>query len=196
MRQAFLAIAAMMAWSSAASAQITITPPLPPPSSSQADDAEVTRIFVSDQADRDTAQIDWAVVGPRDKARREAMITLMNKGSLVTGKDYEHASFVFQHGDHPDDYLLAHVLAATAVERGDRDAIWISAATLDRFLQAIARKQIFGTQFSTTRPPEPRVTSQEPYDRALVSDTIRRANRVMSETEQEIARRKIEGELK
>ncbi len=52
-----------------------------------------------------------------------------------------------QHGDAADDYLLAHILAVEAIVKGDASSKWISAATLDRYLQAIGKSQIFGTQY-------------------------------------------------
>jgi len=47
--------------------------------------------------------------------------------------------------------------------RGRPDAAWLAAATLDRYLQSLGRKQIFGTQ-STSAPDGSR--SKEPYDRS------------------------------
>jgi len=82
-----------------------------------------------------------------------------------------HAAFVFQHGDKPDDYLLAHTLAMVAVKKGQPDALWIAAATLDRYLQRSEKPQIFGTQFS--KPNGQLQFTQEPYNRDLVSDGLR-----------------------
>ena len=108
----------------------------------------------------------------------------MEAGGLGTGKDFEHASFILQHGREPNDQLLAHVLAVTAVSYGDKGAVWIAAASLDRYLQRIGQKQVFGTQYITPNT-EPRITTQEPYDRSLVSDAVRRANLVEPLAEQE-----------
>ena len=64
-----------------------------------------------------------------------------------------------------------HTLAMVAVSKGDTTAIRIAAATLDRHLEKVGQKQIFGTQFSS----DPKSTwTQEPYDRELVSDALRR----------------------
>jgi hypothetical protein len=51
-------------------------------------------------------------------------------------------------------------------------AIWIAAATLDRYLQNIGQKQIFGTQFLTHSQNDPEGWTQEPYDRTLISDAL------------------------
>jgi hypothetical protein len=133
--------------------------------------AEMKAIFDEDQRVRSTGKIDWAVVNKSDTARREQTRKLLADGALHTGKDFEEASFIFQHGDKADDYLLAHTLAMVAVAKGDESAIWIAAATLDRYLEDIKQKQIFDTQYSSDSHEN---WTQEPYDRNLVSDALRR----------------------
>lgn len=95
---------------------------------------------------------------------REQVQELMRSGKVQSAKDYYYAAFIFQHGQKPSDYLYAHVLAVTAVNKGLHAAIWISAATLDRYLQSVEQPQIFGTQLGD---------GQEPYDRKMLSDEIR-----------------------
>ena len=131
---------------------------------------EMKAIFDEDQRVRQSGHIDWTAVSRTDADRRDKTRKLLAAGALHTGRDYEEAAFVFQHGDAPQDYLLAHTLAMVAVSRGDATAIWIAAATLDRYLQRIGQKQIFGTQFNSD--PKQNWT-QEPYDRDLVSDALR-----------------------
>jgi hypothetical protein len=99
---------------------------------------------------------------------------LLYSSALVTEEDFEHASFVFQHGNRPEDYLMAHILAVAAVVRGDAKARWISAATLDRYLQSIKQPQMFGTQYSWKDTPQGRQGTQDPYNRDLASDALRR----------------------
>jgi hypothetical protein len=135
--------------------------------------AEMKAIFDADQADRRAgAAIDWAVVAPRDEARRARTIQLLNAGALRSGDDFWRAAFIFQHGGEANSYLLAHTLAMIAAARGRPDATWIAAATLDRYLQTIGQKQIYGTQYST-RPGQP--ATREPYDTSLISDALRQA---------------------
>jgi hypothetical protein len=151
---------------------------------------EMTAIFEADQAARrNPAQIDWSVVEPQDRARRERTRQLLDAGALQSGEDYWHAAFVFQHGGEPGDFLLAHTLATVAVARGRPDATWIAAATLDRYLQNIGQKQIYGTQYRTA-PGEP--TTQEPYDRTLISDALRQALGVPDQAGQERRRAEME----
>jgi hypothetical protein len=145
-------------------------PPAPPAASAaaQVSNPEMKAMFDADQAARSNpAGIDWDVLAPQDEARRRRTRALLDAGRLLTADDFYRAAFVFQHGSAPADYLLAHVLATAAVARGHREAPWIAAATLDRYLQEIGQPQVFGTQFSG------RPTTQEPYDRALFPDSLR-----------------------
>jgi hypothetical protein len=148
---------------------------------SDTSNAEMKAIYDRDQHDRMTQNIDWKVVGKADEERREQTRKLLAGGALHTGKDYEEAAFVFQHGSTAQDYLLAHTLAMVAVSKGDSTAIWISAATLDRYLEMVKQQQIFGTQFSSD--PKQKWT-QEPYDRTLISDALRNQLGVPSQATQ------------
>ena len=140
-------------------------------------------MFEADQADRGAGlSIDWSVVEPRDEARRVRVQQLLDAGTLSSGDDYFHAAFIFQHGGEPESYLKAHALAVTAVARGRPDASWIAAATLDRYLQSIGQKQIYGTQY---RVPHDKPATQEPYDRTLLPDAMRTAVGVAPIAEQE-----------
>lgn len=144
--------------------------------------AEMTSIFDADQAARSSSNIDWSVVGPADAQRRKRTKELLDSGALQSGNDYYHAAFIFQHGDQANDYLLAHLLAMIAVARGKPSAIWIASATLDRYLLKIGKPQVLGTQYSL---PKGQPATQEPYDRALVSDAMRKALQVPSLADQE-----------
>ena len=158
---------------SAVGPAVTSAPATHKPSAPEADNAEMTAIFNADQGDRkrtELGKIDWSVVGPRDEARRVRTKVLLDSGKLRTGDDFYHAAFVFQHGSTPNDYLLAHTLAVIAAAAGRKDAAWIAAATLDRYLMNIGQKQIYGTQFVSHNGG---AMSQEPYDRTLVSDALR-----------------------
>jgi hypothetical protein len=147
-------------------------------------------IFKADQdARKDFARADWNKVAAEDAERRRRTKALLDAGKLTTGDDFWHASFIFQHGGTPDDYLLAHTLAVVAVARGRADGTWIASATLDRYLQATGRKQVYGTQYSTP-PGQP--TTQEPYDRELVSDALREALSVPDRAGQEKKRAEFE----
>ncbi len=155
------------------------------------DNSEMAAIFAADQADRAPGGpgIDWAVVGPRDAARQARTRALLDGGALRTGDDFYRAAFIFQHGTKANDYLMAHTLAVAAAARGHAGAAWIAAAALDRYLQKIGQPQIYGTQYRT---PDRRNTTQEPYNRTLVPDALRKALGVPTQAEQEVRRRELE----
>jgi hypothetical protein len=149
----------------------------------QASNAEMKAIFDADQADRqDIAKIVPMELQRADLARRTRVKALLDAGALQTGDDFWHAAFVFQHGGDADSYLLAHTLATLAIARGRTGATWIAAASLDRYLQKIGQKQIYGTQY---RMPGAEPATQEPYDRELVSDALRQILGVPVHAEQE-----------
>jgi hypothetical protein len=153
---------------------------------------EMQRIFEEDQKVRQPgSKIDWVAVSKSDMERREATRQLLNDGKLHTGEDFERAAFLFQHSSSSNDYLLAHTLAMVAVKKGQTSALWIASATLDRYLQSIHQPQIYGTQFFT-RPNEP--TTQEPYDRTLISDPLRRQLGVPSQPSQDERRKQYDAE--
>lgn len=139
----------------------------------------IKQLVDADQKDRQGAMSltpeQWRKIGERDEERRREAHKLLDSGALKTGEDFEDASLIFQHGDTPQDYLLAHILAMAAMARGDANARWIAAATLDRYLQTVKQPQVFGTQYKWTEmKPKPHGATQEPYDTKLVSDALRR----------------------
>jgi hypothetical protein len=151
--------------------------------------AAMTAIFDADQADRHTTPIDWTIVSEADAARRSEVDKLLASGQLHTGADYVHAAFIFQHGDTPRDYLLAHTLAMIAATKREPNAVWIASATLDRYLQSIGQPQIFGTQF---KHPKDGAVTQDPFDRSLISDALRAELHVDTLAEQEARRSKMQ----
>ena len=165
-------------------------------------------LYVQDQRDRGVALADDGVnilpkaqadalpaydwqkeIPKRDEDRRKQARLLLAKPGL-TGEDYFYASYLFQHGQQADDYLFAHVLATESIALGYSRAKWISAATLDRYLQQIGQKQIFGTQYQgenlayyLEHQHDPDVTEKykalsdqqtlSPYAPQLIPDAIR-----------------------
>jgi hypothetical protein len=112
-----------------------------------------------------------ATIKKQDEKHRRQVRELLARGALHTGKDFERAAFIFQHGSTPEGYLLAHSLALVAMARGNAGALWLATATLDRYLNSIKQPQIYGTQFHNTKETG---WSQEPYNRTLISDELRR----------------------
>ena len=152
--------------------------------------AEIAAIFAADQADRQQlGSIDWAVVGPRDAARRARVRQMLDEGLLRAADDYYYAAMIYQHGEAPDDYLLAHAFAMAAQAGGRPDAAWIAAASFDRFLHNIDRAQIFGTQYVG---PAGEPLTQGKFDTALIPDSLRRALGVPTLEQQEVQRAQFE----
>jgi hypothetical protein len=153
----------------------------------------IHQLFIDDQAERTVRGAIFKYgsdVNSRDALRRAEAKLLLAAGEFKTAQDFHDAAFIFQHGHSPDDYLLAHILAIEAIVKGDASSKWIAAATLDRYLQAIGQKQVFGTQYlsksylyllqhkddpQALKSPEAQQKgmTQDPYDRTLVPDTLR-----------------------
>jgi hypothetical protein len=137
------------------------------------DNPEIARIRDEDQADREPGQtLDWKLVGPRDAARLARVKELYLAGALQSGPDFHRAALVLQHGTAPEDFLLAHELCIAAIARGEQDALWLCAASEDRFLMNIDRPQRFATQYRSTVPGEPMRLYQVGEG---VSDELRKA---------------------
>jgi hypothetical protein len=152
--------------------------------------SEMDRIFADDQrARRPPDPSGPSQLYKTDAERQVATRNLLAAGQLKTGKEFREAAFIFQHSHEPDDYLLAHTLAVIATAKGDQSASWIAAATLDRYLMAIGKSQIYGTQYMT---PAGLPVTQEPYNRALISDTLRKELGVPALADQEIQRKQFE----
>jgi hypothetical protein len=132
----------------------------------------VHELFLDDQKDRGEGaeQLPWDKIAARDLERRSQVHKLLESDALKTAEDFHDAAFIYQHGRTSDDYLLAHVLATVAVAKGDASSLWISAASVDRYLQSINRPQIFGTQYNSSNNSP---TIQEPYETKLVPDQLR-----------------------
>jgi hypothetical protein len=144
--------------------------------------AELAAIFAADQADRrdDRPPLPWPEIQGRDRQRRARVAELVQGGELRSAEDYFHAAIVFQHGETAEHLLWAHVLATVAGFKGHPEGPWLTAASLDRFLQEIGRPQILGGNYRQA-PNEP--VTQEPYDRSL-PDSIREAYGIPSLAEQ------------
>jgi hypothetical protein len=178
------------------------------------------QLYVQDQRDRgvllsDTGEalspnstatapkdLDTADRQKRDAERRERTRDFLSAGKLTTAQDFHDAAFIFQHGEEPADYPLAHILAVEAIVKGDASSKWIAAATLDRYLQAIGQSQVFGTQYLSgdflfyhqhrndpaaiqAHKPNPGMT-QQPYDDKFMPDTLRLDFCVPNRAQQEL----------
>jgi hypothetical protein len=134
------------------------------------DNPELAKIFDEDQADRENEKLSSADLVLADKRRREVTRQLLDARALSSGQDFFYAALILHHGGAPADYLWAHTLAIVAVARGNSDAAWLAAASLDRYLQAIGQPQVYGTQYSLGGTNVPTGT----YDPGALPDSLRR----------------------
>ncbi|HLG12960.1 MAG TPA: hypothetical protein VJH03_00330 [Blastocatellia bacterium] len=142
---------------------------------------ELERLTREDQSDRTPPAghpIDWKTVEPRDRARLERVKELYSHGQLQTGRDYYNAALILQHGDLPEDYLLAHELCVVAISQGARVES-LAAASEDRFLMNIGRPQRFGTQYRSDGGGPYRLYTMD----SGVTDQLRRIMNVPSRAE-------------
>jgi hypothetical protein len=157
-----------------------------PENQGHAGETEIHRLRVADQDDRrgimGKSKAEWDQVTQRDVERRKRTLEIYRSGGLVTGSDFFDAALILQHGDGPEDYLLAHVLCTIAIAKDNAaDARWLSAATLDRYLQSIQQKQIFGTQYESD---DQKGYTNGLYDPSLLTDSVRKALEVPTLEEQ------------
>lgn len=135
----------------------------------------MTAIFEADQADRAQGQEQFrkqaGAIEARDAARRAETRRLLDTGELKAGQDFRQAAFIFQHGTTSEDFLLAHTLATVGLAKGDAEAGWIAAASLDRYLRSIDQPVIFGTGFVEANGT---LAVEEPFDRRILPETLRR----------------------
>lgn len=108
--------------------------------------------------DQQMRQSDTVVeMEPIDKQHRAVVMFLLATGQIKTNTDKFNASLILQHtaltfcngklvSISPENYLLAHHLAKSAFESGDRSAAYMTAATYDRYLLYTEGYQKYGTQ--------------------------------------------------
>jgi hypothetical protein len=147
-------------------------PEIGPISFGQAEPPELTtrlkQLFEADQAARQTGAIDWERVSRDDTDRRFEVFGYLAQGQLNLPESLYYAAFIFQHGNCPDHFQLAHQLAERALDLGYDKARWIYAATLDRYLLSVGQPQKYGTQFLVqadgrviAQPCDPSTTDEE-----------------------------------
>ncbi|MFL6209232.1 MAG: hypothetical protein ACJ74W_10310 [Pyrinomonadaceae bacterium] len=109
-----------------------------------------------------------------DEERGKLVLAELGQGTVKTPEDRFNAALVLQHtgltfceqrlvSTSPDNYLLAHYLFKSAFEAGYKDARYLVAASIDRYLSLTAGYQKYGTNRFTNQ-----ATGQEewaPIDR-------------------------------
>jgi hypothetical protein len=139
---------------------------------------ELKKMFEQDQADRAAVRGNRqpqrrAEISGHDEENRQRVVELMRQNKLSSGADFYHAAMIMQHGNDTKDYLLAHIFAMAAAQRGSKPAIWLSAASLDRLMQSAGQPQVFATQYFAEG--DNRYTMREPMAADIISDSLRKA---------------------
>lgn len=146
--------------------------------------SRVHQLEIEDQSEN-PGNISAAEYYRHGDARRAEVRKLLEEGKLTSGEDFSDAALIFQHGQTPEEFLFAHILAVEALIRAGSADKWLAAATLDRYLQAVNRPQVFGTQYpgdkAAGNTPKPQVDphvmniqrTQQPYDAKLLPDSVR-----------------------
>lgn len=117
---------------------------------SQSDESLIASLAEQDQNDRaeylkSPTPENWHYVTERDKLRRARILELMQEEKLSTADDYFNAGLIMIHGISTEELILSHVLAMAASAKGHPAAAWLSAVTLDNFLQSLEQGQVFDT---------------------------------------------------
>ena len=122
--------------------------------------SRVHQLEIEDQSEN-PGNISAAEYYRQGDPRRAEVRKLLEEGKLSSGEDFSDAALIFQHGRTAEEFLFAHVLAVEALTRAGSADKWLAAATLDRYLQAVNRPQIFGTQYpgdkAAGNTPKPQV---------------------------------------
>jgi hypothetical protein len=143
------------------------------PAPSFGDNVELIQLFNEDQRVRQSKPLgpDEAKITRTDADRLARVKEMITQDQIQTTADFRRAAFIVQHSSVRSDYLLAHTLAVICASDGDRSCLWLSTATLDRYLQSFQQPQIYGTQYVTPRNAP---ATQQPYNDALISDGLRK----------------------
>ncbi|MCA9803016.1 MAG: hypothetical protein KC777_13690, partial [Cyanobacteria bacterium HKST-UBA02] len=136
------------------------------------------KMFEQDQCERQEAANNprpgqWEEISSHDREHRARVIELMNQNRLRSADDFYRAAMIMQHGDTPADFTLAHVFAMAAVQKGNKEAVWLSAASFDRLMQSANQPQVFATQYYKNAN-DPYVLKQ-PMKADMITDYIRQA---------------------
>jgi len=123
-------------------------------STSVSDNSQLEELVRVDQQMRQNDTLDME---PVDKEHRAIVMSLLASGLIKTNKDKFNAALILQHtaltfcnnklrSISPENYFLAHQLAKSAFESGDKSVAYMTAATYDRYLLYTEDYQKYGTQ--------------------------------------------------
>lgn len=145
---------------------------------------EAEKFFDEDQQDRERHldKTDPTLFAEREKARyqkaQEMFARYKQNPQTLSVDDIYHLAFLFQHGQTPEDYSKAHELAIEAEKQGREEAKWLTAATEDRYLLSLGKKQKWGTQFMHTAEGWRYATPMEEDTSSGITDDMRQSRNV------------------
>ncbi|MHC5361788.1 tetratricopeptide repeat protein [Myroides sp. LJL110] len=113
----------------------------------QQDNIKLQEMYNADQSSRKLDKIDWSILNKEDEERREKVFEMIERGGIVTAKDYYNSAMIFQHGNDTIASSMAVKHMKKAVELDPTIDKWLLAAAIDRDLMRKGEPQIFGTQF-------------------------------------------------
>ena len=111
------------------------------------DNAELISIYISDQTDRNSHDLNWHEVSKRDSLRRIRVNEILESNNIVTARDNKNAAMVFLHGKDSTDYGKAVRFMKKAIELDSTINKWLFAAATDSYLLSKGEPQIYGTQY-------------------------------------------------
>jgi hypothetical protein len=118
-------------------------------------------------------------------ARRAEVRKLLEEGKLTSGEDFSDAALIFQHGQTPEEFLFAHVLAVEALIREGSADKWLPPRHSIAIFRRWISHKFFGTQYpgdkAAGNTPKPQVDphvmniqrTQQPYDAKLLPESVR-----------------------
>ena len=135
-------------------------------------DALLKELAQADQTQRTkppTSEMEAVAMRAADGARRARVFAILEAGTPLTPKSYDHAALLFQHGETPEDYALARELALLACFHGASYGNMPMLAE-DRLLLHIGQPQRFGSQLGSNGLPLPPLQAPGPW---TVTDAFR-----------------------
>lgn len=113
-------------------------------------ESELKDLFRADQDERkhhpDYGTPEYWILRERDAERRRRLEAIIASGGLKEPEDHYYAAWILNHGESVEEIWQAHILAKKAAGEGFRRALWLAAATYDRWLMYQGRPQKYGTQ--------------------------------------------------
>lgn len=121
------------------------------------DNVTLKKMYQADQQQRIQKDIDWNVLGQRDRERFATVKKLLKNGQIKTAMDYTNAARILNHGSGLQDFRLATALAVLglALEPGNIDLMRTYASTWDRMMMAQNRPQWYATQYTKSGDDQP-----------------------------------------